>query len=156
EMVVDAALAHAFESVFDRLEKAWIVGTKSRTPQHFENGGLRKLWCAAQAAVDRIEHIADLHRGRSELLYANRDLAGRACLVGESRKQDRTILFDPVRLFTKQPRNFTQYIDEGRTAEARIFREICAAPYGLGLRREKHGQRPAALLAEKVERIHID
>jgi hypothetical protein len=38
----------------------------------------------------------------------------------------------------------------------RDFRKIGAAPKGLAFGRQKHGQRPSALLAERMKRSHVD
>ena len=81
--------------------------------------------------------------------------AGRAWL-GEPRHQRVAVLADLVRLLAKQPRNLAQHVDEGRPAVARGFREIRAAPDRLALRRQEHGQRPAALLAQMMQRRHVD
>jgi hypothetical protein len=90
---------------------------------------LRKLWRAAQAAIDRIEHVADLHGSRIQLLQPDGHLPGRPCLVGEPRKQRGAVLLDPRRLLAKQPRNFLQDVNESRTPEAGFFREISTAPH---------------------------
>ena len=81
--------------------------------------------------------------------------AGRAWL-GEPLHQRVAVLADLVRLLAKQPRNLAQHVDEGRPAVARGLREISAAPDRLALRRQEHGQRPAALLAEMMQRRHVD
>src|SRR5262249_25313799 len=79
--------------------------------------------------------------------------AGRAL---EPRKERGTILFDSVRLLTEQPRNLAQHVDKGRAPKTRLLGKICTAPHGLGLRREKHCQRPTALLTLVVYGVHID
>ena len=45
--------------------------------------------------------------------------------------------------------------NEGRPV-ARLGRPIGAAEHRLAVGREKHGERPAALLAERVQRAHVD
>src|SRR5205807_5310599 len=42
------------------------------------------------------------------------------------------------------------------TAVTRLLGEICPAPERLGIGGEKHREGPAAMLAERVERLHID
>ncbi len=68
----------------------------------------------------------------------------------------RAILLDLLRLVAEQPRYFTQHVDEGRFAVARVFWKIGAAPDRLAVRRQKHGQGPAAVLAQMMQRRHID
>ena len=60
------------------------------------------------------------------------------------------------RLLAKEPRNFLQDVDESRTSEAGLFRKISTAPHRFGPWRQKHGQRPAALLSQEMQRIHVD
>ena len=74
----------------------------------------------------------------------------------EPRHQRGAILLDLLRLLAEQPRDFAQHVDEGRFAVARCVRKISAAPDRLAVGREKHGQRPAALLAEMMQRGHVD
>ena len=64
-----------------------------------------------------------------------------AILSGSSRKSRATSFED---------------IDERRAAVARGLREIGAAPDRLAAGRQEHGQRPAALLAERMQRRHVD
>src|SRR5262249_13756770 len=82
KVIVNAALAHAGERMLDGLKKADVVGAKAGTPQHLQNGRLRKFWCAAHTAVDGIEHIADLHCDGCEFLQSNRRSAGWTRLLG--------------------------------------------------------------------------
>ena len=70
--------------------------------------------------------------------------------------QRRAVLLDLLRLLAKQPGDLVQHVDEAGPAVARRSREIGAAPDRLALGREKHGQRPAALLAEMMQRRHVD
>ena len=148
EMIVNAALAHMLERVLDRLEETRVAAARPGAPEEFEDRALRKFGRAAQTAVDGIEHVADLHRRRVELLEPEDDLARRPRLVGELRQQRGAVLLDLLRLLAKQPRHLAQHVGESRPAEARFFGEVSAAPHRLAFRRQKHGQRPAALLAE--------
>ena len=87
---------------------------------------------------------------------ADGHLAGRPRLVGQPRQQRLAVLLDLGRFLAKQPRHFTQDIDKRRPAETRILRKIRAAPHRLAFGREKHGQRPAALLAQQMQRVHVN
>ena len=48
------------------------------------------------------------------------------------------------------------HLDEARAAVARLARKVGAAPERLAVRRQEHGQRPAALLAHRRQRRHVD
>src|SRR5690606_41176741 len=49
-----------------------------------------------------------------------------------------------------------QHLDKAVPAKPGAWRKICTSPEGPGVRREKHGQRPAALIAHGCECSHID
>ena len=49
-----------------------------------------------------------------------------------------------------------QHVDEARPAVARGIGEVGAAPERLARRRAEHGERPAALLAQDLQRLHVD
>ena len=51
---------------------------------------------------------------------------------------------------------FIQHMRKAGTAVARVLGEVGAAPERLGVGGEEHGERPAALLAELVQRRHVD
>ena len=107
EMVVDAALAHALEAECSTVSKKRASPVRMPARQSmFQNGRLRKLGRPAQAAVDGIEHIADLLRGAVELVEADGHFAGRPRLVGEPRQQRYAVLLDLLRLLAEQPRHF--------------------------------------------------
>src|SRR5262245_47720258 len=63
---------------------------------------------------------------------------------------------DLVMLGSPDAADLGQNLLEARAAETRLVGEIGAAPEGRTLAVEEHGERPAALLAECVERVHID
>ncbi len=155
-MVVDAALAHMLERKLDCLEEAGGAGSDARAPEEFQHGALRKLGRAAQAPVRRVEGIAKMKGGAVELGQPDGHLAFRPRLLGQPRQQRLAVLLDLFGLLAEQPRHLAQDIHEGRPAVARILREIGAAPHRLALGGEKHGQRPAALLAQQMQRVHVD
>ncbi len=80
---------------------------------------------------------------------------GRA-LSASAASQRRAVALDLVGLLLEQARHLAQHVGEGGPAVFRLLREISAAPERLALRREEHRQRPAALLAEVMQRRHID
>ena len=67
-----------------------------------------------------------------------------------------TSFADPARGAGEKRALPLQHLAEARPAEAGLRRKVGAAPEGLGRRRQEHGERPAALLAEAAERPHID
>ncbi len=93
---------------------------------------------------------------RSSSAQADHDLAGRPRLLGEPRHQGVAVLADAVGLVAKQPRDLAQHIGERGAAVARFLRKIRAAPHRLALGRQEHRERPAALLAEQMQRVHVD
>jgi hypothetical protein len=75
---------------------------------------------------------------------------------GKPLHQRGAVLLDLVRLLAEETRNLTQHVDKARLAVARCFRKISTAPDRLAVRRQKHGQRPAAVFAEMMQRRHVD
>lgn len=65
-------------------------------------------------------------------------------------------MFDLVGLVVEEAGNFLHQGDEARTAEFGFLGKVGAAPEGFAFGGEEHGERPAALFAEHVERVHID
>ena len=55
-----------------------------------------------------------------------------------------------------EARDLGEDLAEARPAEARRIGEIGAAPERRAIGVEEHGERPAALLAEGMERVHIE
>src|SRR6185437_11644785 len=136
--------------MLDRLEKARVVRANAGAPEHFEDSRLWKLRRAAQAAIDRVEHVAQLLRGGIEFLDADDDFARWPRFVGEPCQQRCAVALDFFRLLAKQPRHFAQDIGERWPPEPRLFRKVSPAPHRLALGREKHGQRPTAVLAQEM------
>ncbi len=101
KMIINAALAHSFQRMFNGFEETRVVCAQTGAPQHFKDGWLRKLRRAAQTAIGLIKHVAELHGSGVELLQPDGDFARRPRLVGKPRQQRRTILLDPVRLLAK-------------------------------------------------------
>ena len=128
----------------------------ARPPQQFEHRRLREFRRAAHAAVDRIDQAGDLLGGAVELGGADHHAPLRPRAFGEARHQRAAVLLDALRLLAEQPRDLAQHIDEGGLAVARGLGKIGAAPERLAVGREEHGQRPAALLAQMMQRRHVD
>ena len=156
EMVVDAALAHMGEGELDELEEARLVAPLPGAPQKLEHRALRKFRRAAEPTIDVIEGATDRGRGGVELVRADHHLAGGPRLRGERLHQRIAIVRDALRLVAEEPRDLLHDVDEPRPAVARDLRKIRAAPHRLAVGREKHGERPAALLAERMKCRHVD
>ena len=156
EMIVDAALRDLRQREVDRLERMRQPEAEARAPQKFEELRLRKFRRAPDAAMHRIDR---LHQPRREL-GEHRLWRRRARIVPALRLepvlQHVGILPHLVLLVAIDARDFIQYTDECRPAVALLLGEIGAAPERLGVRGEEHGERPAALLAELVQRAHVD
>ncbi len=66
------------------------------------------------------------------------------------------VLGDFLRLLAKDSRNAFQDVDEGRAPVAKVLGEVRSAPNRSRLAVEEHGQWPAALLAQGMQRAHVD
>ncbi len=106
--------------------------------------------------MNRIDDRGDALRQRVEVGARDHDLALRPGALGQSLHQRLAIVLDARGLFAKQTGDLAQHVDERRPAIAGGFGKIGPAPKRLGGGREKHGQRPAALLAQHVQRRHVD
>ena len=130
--------------------------TQAGAPEEIEELRLRKFRRASDAAMHGID---DLDEPRGEI--GKRRVGRHVALVGarlrlEPLLQQLGVVADGRLVLAKDPRDFVQYTDESWTAIARVLGEVGAAPERLRLRGEEHGQRPAALLAELVQRAHVD
>ena len=145
------------ERVLDQLEKPLVAAAQPGPPDQFIQRGIGEFRRAAQAAVGRgrTRRRSARRAGRARAAPIATLPAGRAWLASRSISASR---FWPifVGLLAKQPRHLAQHVDEGRPAVARRFRKIGAAPDRLALRRQEHRQRPAALLAQMMQRRHVD
>ncbi len=128
----------------------------ARAPQQLEQRALGKLRRAAQAAMRHVDRARDAVRRTVELREPDDDLARRPRLLGQPRHQRIAVFADAVRLLAEQPRELAQHVGERGAAVARLLRKIRAAPHRLARGREKHRERPAALLAEEMQRVHVD
>ncbi len=130
--------------------------TESRAPQQVEELRLRKFRRAPDAASDRIDRLDQARREIGQRRLARRCGARAAAAGLEPLLEQIGVGPDLVRLVAIDPRHFIQYTDECRPPVAFVLGKIGAAPERLGVGGEEHGQRPAALLAELVQRAHID
>ncbi len=139
-----------------RFERIGEAIAETGAPQEAEELGLREFGRAPDAAIDRIDRLQ--HSG-AEIGKCGiaRWLGGGARWCGlKLRPQRIGVLPDLVGLLRVDARHLPQDLHEGRAPEARVFGEIGATPEGLCVGGEEHGERPAALLAERMQRAHID
>ncbi len=71
-------------------------------------------------------------------------------------QQARAVGLDLVRLVVEGLRDAAQHVQKARPAVARGMGEVGAAPERLARRRAEHGERPAARLAQHLQRLHVD
>ena len=113
----------------------------------------RRAGRRSSVSIRRATCIAKLSScGRADI-----DTCPRGCAFSRQPRHQRVaVLRDLVGLLAKQPRHLAQHIGESRPAVSRGLRKISAAPERLAVRRQEHGQRPAALLAQVMQRRHVD
>ena len=163
EMIVDAALAHAVERDGDGLEQAPLVAVaQPAAPQHLEQIGRGELRRLSEAAPHRVAFLGDAlgdlvqkrERDRRAVALELDGLAG--CLGTQRLQQARAVGLDLVRLVMEGLRDAAQHVQKARPAVARGMGEVGAAPERLARRRAEHGERPAAWLAQHLQRLHVD
>ena len=140
----------------DRAVIALVVHALAGAPQELEHHRLREFRRAAHAAVDRVDHAGDLIGGAVEFGCGDNDASCGPRAFRQAGHERAAVLLDALRLLTEDALDLAQEIDEGGFAVARGLGKIGAAPERLAGRSEEHGQRPAAVLAEMVQRRHVD
>ncbi len=157
EMIVDAALRDMGEGERHRLDQIGQPVAQTSAPQEIEELRLRKFRRAPDAAMRRVDKLEEAPREILERRVAG-DGVGGALLEfwREPFLQRRRVLPHLCLLVAIDARDLLQHMHEGRAAVARLLRKIRAAPEGLGVGGEEHGERPAALLAKLVQRRHVD
>ena len=156
EMVVDAALGHAVEQQQDGVAVLRIAGLGVSAPDQVEHGALGKFRRAAEAAMG-VVHAAEQEIGDLQEGLARDRAAGLVdAEAGERRFQGFGVGADLVALVAVDRRDAVEHPGKAGPAPAVLRREIGAAPEGLALRRQEHGERPAALLAEQRQGVLVD
>ena len=156
QMVVDAALAHAFHAQYDGGLHQERPGSQVTAPEKLKHGTLRELRRTANTTVAAVDLAQQSPRHVLGLCLGH-GLAG--LTTGESlqRFDERCSVFVHfVAVAAIGLLDQAQHILEAGAAEARLQREVCAAPEGLGVGGEEHGERPAPLLAHERERPLVD
>ena len=156
QMIVDAALADVGERDVDRVPRRGVAVANGAAPQQPEEAPLRKLRRTGEAAaahVDGVDHAArQIGQGLVPQIWAWRRRT-RARLSAWTSRPALWLTLSAPRDRCGRPR---QHLPEGGPAEARLGREVGAAPERARLAVEEHGERPAALLAQRVQSAHVD
>ena len=96
-----------------------------------------------------------VHQMPDQVISGPLALMGRS-LRAQSRHQAVDVMAHAIGLVLIDLRDLQQHRHERRAAELRLLGKICTAEERPRLAIEKHRQRPAALFAERMERIHVD
>ena len=156
QMIVDAALAHALHAQHDGGLHQQRLGSHVAAPEKLQHGTLRELRRAANATVVSVD-LAQQSPGHVLGLCLGHGLAWLAAGESLQRFDQRCSVFVHfVAVAAIGLLDQAQHILEAGPAEARLQREVGAAPEGLGLGGEEHGERPAPLLAHEGERALVD
>ena len=156
QMVVDTALAHAFHAERHGCFHQQRLGSQVAAPKQLQHGTLRELRRAADAAVASID-LAQQSSSHVLGLCVGHRLAGLA--AGESLQrldQRRSVFVHFITVAAPGLLDQAQHLLEAGPAEAGLEREVGAAPEGLAVGRQEHGERPAPLLAHERERPLVD
>jgi len=154
-VVVDAALADVRERGLDRATRRLIGKAQGTTPQQPKEAPLRKLGRAGQSAVAGIDGTNHAGGEIGEQPVGDGDAGPRAALL-QRRHQQLGVVAHLLGLFAIDARHLAQHVGKGGPAEARLWRKIGATPERPRRAVEEHGQRPAAGLAEVVQRAHVE
>src|SRR6185312_10726004 len=142
--------------MLDHREVALLARALAGAPEEFEHAALGKFRRAAEAPVHRIEQAADPLGDLIELRYSDLHRALRFGALGKLVDKALAVGFDFLRLFAENFCDLAQDILKTGPAIGGGLRKVCAAPERLGGGREKHGERPAALLAQVMQRAHVN
>ena len=157
EMVVDAAERHPLERDEDAVPRLGVARAAGVAGEELDHHRIREFRRAGEAAMRRVEGadeaLADgVEIGKAKVAARRPAPPG----LAEALDQEAPVVGDPLRLAVEDARHLAQHVDEARPAEFRLLREVGAAPERLAAGGQEHGQRPAALLAEEMQRAHVD
>ena len=156
QMIVDAALAHAPQRDIDRLAIAGIAAALPGAPEQLEDRHLGKFRRPADAAMDEIDLLQQaLGNAVEDLRPDARARLGQSELA-QRLLQRGDVLGHLLGIAVIGVGDGAQHLGEARPSPALLRREIGAAPEGMAVGGQEHGERPAALLAEQGESRLID
>ena len=156
EMVVDAALRHPLQHQVQRVLALRRAGAEGVLPQEAEDRRVGEFRRALQAALLRIVHAAAAPPRPHPDAPASADRPGwPATLPRQHAAQRGGVLRHHLVVGAPGLGDALQHLAERRPPPARLRREIRAAPERRAVRGDEHGQRPAALLAQRVQRRHV-
>ncbi len=155
DMVVDAALADGAERREHGCLELLVAGALESAPKHVERVRIGEFRGPLEAAAVEIPDRKNCLRGAVEDGRINRAGRWRDRLV-QVLAEGRGVLGDGVVAGSPRGGNCAEHLAEARAAVARLGRKIGAAPKRLAVGRQEHRQRPATLLAQRVQRPHVD
>src|SRR4030095_8138296 len=122
-----------------------------------EDGDLRKFRRALETAMVEINGRDEDPRGVGDEVEAEAGVGGGLRrLALEGRDYGRGVGHDLVTLVAPDAGELFQDVAEARPTIELLLWEIGAAPEGKALGRQEHGERQAALLAQRMQRLHIE
>ncbi len=156
EVIVDAALRHAVEHQVQRLLTLGRAGAERVLPQEPENRRIGEFHRTLQAAVFGIG-LPQQGGGHRIQMHRCGQLAGvGGGHAGERLAQRGGIARHHIVVGAVCLRHTLKHLAERRPTPARLGRKIRAAPERGAVGGDEHGQRPAALLAQCVQRRHVE
>ena len=156
EMVVDAALRHPFQHQVQRILAGRIAGAERILPEEPEDRRIGKFRRSLQPAMLSVVQAQIGLRHRVEM-RRGRQVAGlRLGLRLQIAPQRAGVLGHHLVALAIRRGDALQHLAERWAAPAGLRREIRAAPERRAVRCEEHRQRPAALLAQRVQRGHVE
>ena len=156
QMIVDAALRDMVERDDDRVLQGGGLEPLPAAPEQGEDRHLREFGRVADPALDAVDLLDETERRLIDERERHARAAGR---LGETRERGRErgdVLRDLRALVAIGLGDGLEHVGKAGPAEPRRRREIGPAPERLGVGREEHGERPAALLAHRMDRLHVD
>ena len=156
EVVVDAALADVGERVVDGVPGRFVPVTDGAAPQQPEEAPLREFGRAGEPAVVRVDGRDHAPRQIGEQAIVDGRAAGGVIAGGEGLQEQAGVVAHLVGLLRIDARHLLEHLREAGPPVARGRRKIGATPERARLAVEEHGQRPAAVLAQVMQRAHVD
>ena len=145
QVIINAAFAHMGEGGGHSGSKLLVTGSNVATPEHVQQPCLWEFGGTFETALLHVHYIHEL------VCDAEHHIQGwlAACVfnVVQGVFERISVAMDFFRFLCIKARNLFKDLRKARTTEFWLWGKIGAAPEGLSVWGEKHGQRPAALLA---------